>query len=388
MSSAPVQPSQRIQYLDVIRGFAITGVLFAYVFWNLGNEPSTAYSVFDNIVNQAGYFLVDSKCYTILATLFSLGFVLHMHKTNDKARSLYTYRKRLLGLFILGTLHAVVLRNGDILAPYAITAFIMTFLYQSSKSTIIFCMIILFLMSALMPQAWHSIGLSFPQRPAAQTNYWVENFAWLKYWYKTSIFFWETTLFLLLAGLLIGRVFIQKKKILSNGKITFIGISGLVAGVFSYLVMTFYKQEIASLPDIGNTVIVRSTFYNLLDIMHKIGMASSYACILYFLSQKFKLAVLANLGRMSLTNYVLQAAVVVPVCLLFNLFDHITPTIALVMTVAIWIMQVALSQWWLKQYRFGPLEWLLRKFTYGKAIVVKKQEEPPAWATAPVIAQK
>ena len=62
MSSAPVQPHQRIQYLDVVRGFAITGVLIAYVFWNLGTAPAATYTRFDKILDEAGFFLIDSKC--------------------------------------------------------------------------------------------------------------------------------------------------------------------------------------------------------------------------------------------------------------------------------------------------------------------------------------
>src|SRR4029078_13468687 len=118
MSSAPVQLNQRIQYLDVLRGIAISGVLFAFAFWNLGTEPKEAWTSFDKIIDQIGGFLIDSKCYTTLACLFAVGFGLHMDKTKGKGRSLSVYRRRLLRLLILGTVHALLLRNGDILAPY------------------------------------------------------------------------------------------------------------------------------------------------------------------------------------------------------------------------------------------------------------------------------
>src|SRR6476660_4662503 len=132
MLPAPVQLNQRIQYLDVLRGIAISGVLFAYVFWNLGTEPTANWTAFDKILDQAGFLMIDSKCYTTLACLFAVGFVLHMNKTNDKAKSLYTYRRRLSGLLIIGGFHALLLRNGDILAPYAITSFIATLFYRAS----------------------------------------------------------------------------------------------------------------------------------------------------------------------------------------------------------------------------------------------------------------
>ena len=144
MTSTPVQPHQRIHYLDVVRGFAITGVLIAYVFWNLGNAPESSYRVFDNILNGVTSFLIDSKCYTLLAGLFTVGFVLHMNKADDRAGSLHTYRRRLLGLLIIGLLHAILLRNGDILVPYALLTFLVSFFYSSSNRNIIIFMMIVF----------------------------------------------------------------------------------------------------------------------------------------------------------------------------------------------------------------------------------------------------
>ena len=374
MSSA-VQPNERIQYLDVIRGFAISGVLFAFVFWNLGTEPHSTYTVFDNIVNEAGYFLIDSKCYTLLATLFAVGFVLHMNKPGDEKTNLFTYRRRLLGLFIMGGVHALLLRNGDILAPYAITAFVITFLYSSSNATVIVVMVGIFFVDALLPQAWRALGFVFPKRPGPDPNYLLENFQWVRFWYQTSIFYWQTTVFLLLGGMLIGRMFIQNKRKLSSRQIRIIAIVGFAVGTLSYLALKFYEQEIRKLPDIGNSMAIRATVFGLLDITHKLGMASTYACIFYILSKKFQLSTLANLGRMSLTNYVMQAAIVVPVCLLFNLFDHITPTIALIITVAILALQVLFSNWW-------PLEWALRTFTYGRSTSAEESKKQQWKATS------
>jgi hypothetical protein len=43
----PVQPGERILVLDVLRGFALFGVLLAYALWNLGGPPATTYSQAD-----------------------------------------------------------------------------------------------------------------------------------------------------------------------------------------------------------------------------------------------------------------------------------------------------------------------------------------------------
>jgi uncharacterized protein len=376
MSSAPVQLNQRIQYLDVLRGIAISGVLFAFAFWNLGTEPTANWTSFDKILNEVGVFLVDSKCYTTLACLFTIGFVLHMNKTRDEARSLYTYRRRLLGLLIIGAFHALLLRNGDILAPYAMLTLIAILFYKASNKTITITLVIVFLLDALLPQIWRLSGQAFPPRPDTQGgNYWIDNFQWVAYWYKTAIFFWETTLFLLLFGLLLGKIFIQRKVKLTNRQLVAIIIAGFIAGTGSYLLTIVYPERLLNLPDIGKTYILRSIVFTALDLVHKIGMASAYASIVFLLTRNFRLTVFANLGRMSLTNYILQAVIIIPLCIILELFDHVTPTTALVMTVVVWIFQIIFSSWWLSGHKFGPIEWVLRWFTYGQTIAIKRDIE-------------
>jgi len=386
MSSAPVQLNQRIQYLDVLRGIAISGVLFAFAFWNLGTEPTANWTTFDKILNEAGAFLIDSKCYTTLACLFAVGFVLHMDKTDEKARSLYTYRRRLLGLLIIGAFHALILRNGDILAPYAITSFIVTFFYRASNRTIITALVVVFLMQALVPQIWKLTGHLFPARPDTDRgNYWAENFQWVRYWYTTAVFFWETTLFLLLLGLLLGKIFIQRKLKPTNRQLGIVIITGFVMGTATYLLTTVYPERLLALTDIGKTYIIRAIVFTLLDLVHKIGMASAYASIVFLLVRNFPLWGFANLGRMSLTNYILQAVIIIPACILFKLFDHITPTIALVMTCVVWVFQIFFSNWWLGRHKFGPLEWLLRWFTYGGTMAIKKENGQLELTEVPVM---
>src|SRR6185295_11409776 len=133
------------------------------------------------------------------------------------------------------------------------------------------------------------------------------------------------------------------------------------------------------------TYIVRAIAFTFLDLVHKIAMASTYASIVFLLVRKFSLSGFAYLGRMSLTNYILQALIIIPACILLNLFDHVTPTIALVMTAVIWVFQIFFSSWWLSRHKFGPLEWLLRWFTYGRTMAIKKEREQVELAEVPVM---
>ena len=77
---------------------------------------------------------------------------------------------------------------------------------------------------------------------------------------------------------------------------------------------------------------------------------------------------LAPLGRMALTNYLLQSLVA---ALLFHgyglgLARRVSPSLALLIAVAILAGQLPISGWWLRRYRFGPVEWLWRTLTYGR----------------------
>jgi len=76
----------------------------------------------------------------------------------------------------------------------------------------------------------------------------------------------------------------------------------------------------------------------------------------------------AAVGRMALTDYLMQSVL----CTLFyysyttGLYGHVGPAWGLVPTIGLYGAQVVFSNWWLKRFRFGPMEWLWRGMTYGK----------------------
>ena len=75
---------------------------------------------------------------------------------------------------------------------------------------------------------------------------------------------------------------------------------------------------------------------------------------------------LAPFGRMALTNYIMQSVILI---LLFHgyaggLYGEVSRASQIFVVVAIVVFQIALSAWWLKRFRFGPLEWLWRSATY------------------------
>lgn len=81
------------------------------------------------------------------------------------------------------------------------------------------------------------------------------------------------------------------------------------------------------------------------------------------------LAVFAPVGRMALTNYVMQSmlCVVLSYGYGFALWWRIGAAQAMAIAAGILLLQIPLSAWWLSRFRFGPIEWIWRRFTYGRA---------------------
>jgi uncharacterized protein len=79
-----------------------------------------------------------------------------------------------------------------------------------------------------------------------------------------------------------------------------------------------------------------------------------------------RFAALGLAGRMALTNYLLQIAVLDVLSSGYGLDLRVRPAMVLVVTALIFGLEVALSRLWLARYRLGPAEWIWRSLTYGK----------------------
>jgi len=103
-----------------------------------------------------------------------------------------------------------------------------------------------------------------------------------------------------------------------------------------------------------------------------IALSAAYTAGLYALSGFSKMHPVFNglghVGRMALTNYILQSVVCTWIFYSYGLgiYGQIGPLLGLVLTGMIYLGQVGLSLWWLRRARYGPLEWFLRTITYNE----------------------
>ena len=119
-----------------------------------------------------------------------------------------------------------------------------------------------------------------------------------------------------------------------------------------------------------------------------VGLAAVYVAGFALLFQRERwrkvMQVLAPVGRMALTHYLLQS--VVSLCVYdgwgLGLIGKLPPSRVVALSLAIFALQVPLSHWWLSRFRFGPAEWLWRSLTYGRAqpmrLLPRSAAEPAA----------
>jgi uncharacterized protein len=162
---------------------------------------------------------------------------------------------------------------------------------------------------------------------------------------------------LFLFGLYIGRLRLLENAPMQRRLFQRVLAIGLIIGLFSNLV--YVVSENPWLSGLGYTVGAPSfaTVY-----------MTAIALLTLHEAWQRRLAPLACLGRMALTNYVLQSVICSTIFYGhgFGLYEKMGALSGLVLTVLIFSIQIPLSVWWLKQFQYGPLEWLWRCLTYGK----------------------
>src|SRR5687768_11372055 len=128
---------ERIPALDVLRGVAVAGILFAnvLVFFGLVFLPAERAAALptagtDGVVRFLERVLVEGKFYSIFSLLFGIGFGLQLARGGESA--LPRFRRRLRILLGIGAIHAFLIWSGDILMLYALLGFTLPWFARTS----------------------------------------------------------------------------------------------------------------------------------------------------------------------------------------------------------------------------------------------------------------
>ena len=390
--AVPTRPTDRIEQLDLLRGFAIFGILvvnmtiFSGSAWNTETTTGAA----DRLACQAIELLASGKFLNLFSFLFGVGFTLQLRRVTERSgRFAPLYSRRLVGLFLIGLIHGIFIASVDTLQTYALLGFLLLLVSRVPRRGLLLVAALCF----LLPVAYSAIEsgmiwvgeLDFASsKSLAETD---PVTPWRKVYhdgdYSTLVsarmaFWWriytspdwyvgmlghEFVLFLL--GMYAGRIgFFENLNLhLSQLKIAIPWLA--VSGIALTLASLNSAAYLSAIPDS-----VSASLQDRIFLLGALSLSGAYASGLIVLTQipvwKHRLVPLALAGRMALTNYVLQSVI----CSLvfyesgLGLYDKVGPAHGLILTVVIFVTQVLLSTWWLRVARFGPLEWLWRCSTY------------------------
>ena len=396
--NGPTRLSERIEILDILRGFAILGILVVnfegYGFSTFfGTDIMDRWPSFgDHLAESLIVFFATGKFNILFTFLFGLGFALQMQRAERQGQSTTRrYSRRLLGLLCIGLVHKFLLWAGDILVAYALMGFVLLLFRRAKEHTLLVCSLLLYV-AALVPWELNQIhstiqGNSQPTiaererasegAPALQKTEQevIRAYAHGSFRELMAVRYEEAirgirlgyNSFAHVLGLFLLGLYAGKKQILENLNANRRLFSGLLVwgptiGISGNLALHFLYWK--GLPVWCGTL--RPIMFGLGTIALSAGYVAMIVKLTRVPQAKFFLGALAKVGRMALTNYVLQSVLCTFIFYSFGLrlYGQIGPMVGLELTVAIYVAEVWLSGWWLGRARYGPLEWVLRCITY------------------------
>lgn len=399
---APIAPEERVQSLDVLRGVALLGILVVNI---LVYAPTPA-SAEDWVAAKIIRITAEGSFFPLFSLLFGVGFAVFLDRASSRgAKGVVLYLRRLIALFAIAVLQIVLLDEQNILVRYAFLGLpLLVFWRASARVCFVAALICLALAAArspvnqeLLEREMRNPALAAharQQRAENQALVWARRAEWERVkatqsfkdavefrtrWQVPSQLAWSTnlrgnpTLFHILAMFLLGvaawrsRVFVEPRRY--RRPMIHLIVWGLAAGLAGNLALNVGPRGdsisfFASRP----TVTIVTTL--LADTALALGYASA-VMLLWHSGEgvwRRRLAPLALVGRMGLTNYLWQSLAMSLLFLPYGLgLAGKLPFWAYpLIVVPIFLSQLPISAWWLARYRFGPVEWLWRAATYAR----------------------
>ncbi len=395
---SPVQLSERIRSLDVLRGFALLGILVMNIqsfgligakYFNpmaIGEIRGSSYWVW-----WMSHVFFDSKFMAIFSMLFGAGIVLMWERANQSGRKFtWLHYRRMFWLLVFGLAHAHLLWYGDILFSYAICGMIVYWVCGwKARWLILSGLILLAIGSGNMLLA----GMSVPHWPSEQLAEMTSDWAppaqvvqqelatyrgsWLTQLPVRSELALEFETFLLAfwsfwraSGLMLIGMGLFKCGVFDLRRSTRFYLVAAVAGaVIGFAIILFGVQKFEAADWSFEYSFFIGTQFN---YWGSLFLSLAYVCGVMLICKigilKTLQRSLAAVGQMALTNYLLQTIICTTIFYGHGLgwFGYLSRVELIPVVFVIWCLQMIGSPIWLQYFRFGPFEWLWRSLSYWR----------------------
>lgn len=384
MKLTPTTLNNRIEALDLLRGFALLGILIANML--LFHTPYfyiEPYRYFTESGDLAAFkwiaILVQGSFYPIFAFLFGYGLNMQYEKAIERNQPFAKMMsKRLLILLAFGLMHALLIWSGDVLFSYATLGFLLLLFIRIPAKWLAMIAVILYTVPGvllyLLTKLVVSIEADFsdglvnqPQIEKALEVFGNGSFAeifsfraleWLIYGLSSTFLGLFIVLPIILFGAALSKWKVIERAHALKGKLLIVGGIGLVIGLW-----------IKALP------FIQSPTYDNFQLQATFGgvfLAAGYASIFLWLttSEKFRsfFSPLGKAGRMSLTTYLMQSVIATFIFYGygFGLYGKVSLWTGTMMAFGIFVLQVIFAEIWLAKFKMGPVEKFWRIGTYGR----------------------
>jgi len=393
---APTPQSQRIDSLDVLRGFAVLGILLM----NIGGFSMASAAYFDPTaygdlsgangwVWRVTHVLADLKFMAIFSMLFGAGIVLMTQRSESRGQSPTSlHYRRMLWLIIFGLLHAHLLWYGDILYWYGMCGLVVFACRQVRPQWLIVWGLVLIAVPSVMMLA---AGLSTAQwdpealqqvvsdlKPTAEViarEVATYQSGWLEQMNHrvSSALEMEILTFLVWAGWRVGGLMLLGMAFFKLGLFsakrspklygTLIAVAVLVG---MPLIVYGIQRNFAADWEAPYFFFIGLQFNYWASILVSLGWVSVVMLVCLRPNLKQLARPFAAVGQMAFTNYIMQTLICTTLFYGhgFGLFGQLERTEQAAIVVAVWALQLVVSPIWLRHFLYGPLEWLWRSLSY------------------------
>ena len=384
MQNATYTP--RMEGLDALRGFALFGIFIVHMpelfelYWA---HPAT--DPLQLAVHDAVWLVFAGKAFALLALCFGVSFFIIMDRAARRGVD-FTGRFvwRLALLAAMGLLHGLWYR-GDVLEVLAVMGLFLLPFYRVRSNRVLLAVAVFFLLQPLMLVriAFALGGASWANQPL---GYWSatipqvyldggfldtlrmnvvdgHGFKWL-FMYESGRL--SQIVGLSLIGMLLGRIgFFSRPEAFARAR-----VAALLVALGCALALYVGREPLAQWVPASEAMVMPralagAVLGSLFDLAVMAVLMLAFTTAYYGGGERV-LGVLAPAGRMTLTLYVLQSLLFVPVFYGYGLGLHasMTQVQALALGLVAFAAQVVFAHLWFRRFYYGPLEWLWRAGTY------------------------
>lgn len=392
----PINPQQRLESLDLLRGVAVLGILImniqSFSMIQAAYFNPAAYGDLTGInrwIWIVSHIVGDQKFISLFSTLFGAGILLMATRLEQQGRRpVATHYQRMVWLLLIGLCHGYLLWHGDILVAYALLGSVV-FLFRrlTPRRLLILGLAIVSISSLLSIMSGWSMQFWGPEALQQNRQWWapdadlvareLEAFrgGWLDQMperFKATLMF-QTLGFLFFTAWRAGGLMLVGMALLKWGVLTgersnrlYIWMAAIGLGSGIPVVAYGVVQNFDAGWSLEYSWLIGSQF----NYWGSIGIAGAILALVMLLHRHGTFPLLRHAlvatGRMAFSNYLLQT--IVCTTLFYGhglgLFGSLERWAQALVVTGLWVLALLISPLWLGRFRFGPIEWLWRSLTY------------------------